>query len=134
MLLAEVSARISAQGLVTTGFTVFQGFLPISPPQAIALYESGGTGPERFLPPTAAIDRCGLQVVVRGAPSDYATPRLQIERLYQAMLGWGAFTQGGVRYLNFTPLQAPFPIDRDETERVKFAVNFLVWKELSPTA
>lgn len=132
MLLTELSARITSQSLVNTGYTVFTGYLPPSPHLAIALYETGGTGMERFFGGSAPVDRAGLQVVVRGAPQDYATPRRQMEKLYQGLSDWTAFTQSGVRYLNFVPLQSPFVFNRDETERVVFAVNFLVWKELSP--
>ena len=57
-----------------------------------------------------------------------------IEKLYQAMAGWGAFLQAdGARYLDFTPLQSPFKLGRDAGERYTFIVNFLVTKEPSPT-
>lgn len=130
MLLDEISARLTAQSLVTTGFIVREGALTDKQDKVIALYETGGTGPELFgaSPP---VERPGLQVVVRGAAHDAATPRAQIESIYQAMIGWGAFSSGGVRYLRLTALQAPFPLRVDENERRLYAVNFLVEKELS---
>lgn len=133
MLLPEVHAKIVAQGWVDTGFVVVRGFLPSTPNTVIALYETGGLAPDRFLMGGVTVDRPAMQVVVRGAPNDYATPRLQMEKIYQGLIGLNAFTQDGTKYINFTPLQAPFLFDRDENERVKFAVNFLVWKEFSPT-
>lgn len=134
MLLPEIHTRLTDQSLVTTGFTVSRGKMLDSPDKVIALYEASGVAPDRFLGSTATLDNASLQVVVRGEPRDYETPRLQIERIYQAMCDWGAFTASGVRYTGIMPLQSPFFFQRDQNERILFAVNFLVSKAFSSTA
>lgn len=133
MLTSELKTKIEATtSLLTTGYTVFRGFLPATPDKAVALFESGGSGQSNAFGGT--VEQPGLQVIVRGAPDDYDVARLQIEKLYQALSGWGAFTVAGTRYLSFTPLQAPFPLGgKDGNQRQTFSVNFLVQKELSAT-
>jgi hypothetical protein len=134
MLTSEISARLSSESLVTTGYTVVRGKVPATPDKVIVLRETGGAGPERFLGGSASVEQPALQVIVRGAKHDYDGPRLQIEQIYQAAMGWGAFTASSVRYLGLTPLQAPTKLRDDENERVEFVVNFLVQKELSSTS
>ncbi len=133
MLLPELKAKLVAEGL-TTGYTVRDGLLPATPDLVIAINETGGSGPEQF-GSSPSIEMPAVQVMVRGAAYDYATPRLQAERIYQALQDWGAWAaDNGTRYLKITPLQAPFPFNRDDNTRVVFAVNFLIEKELSPLA
>lgn len=134
MITSEVSARLTAQSLITTGFTVYRNVMPDTPDKVIALFETGGLGPETFLGTSTTVESPGLQIRVRGAKQDADTPRLQIERIYQAVISWGGFTQAGVKYLGFRALQAPFMMGRGENERVEWSVNFLVLKELSPTS
>lgn len=134
MITAEISARLTAQSLVTTGFAIYRNVMPDTPDKVIALFETGGIGPETFLGSSTTVESPGLQVRVRGIRQDSDTPRLQIERIYQAVIGWGGFTQTGVKYIGFRALQAPFMMGRDANERVEWAVNFLVLKELSATS
>lgn len=134
MMLTELAARFASEGLVAAGYTVMRGVLSDAPDKQIALFETGGSGPSLFLGGSTAVDQPALQVMVRGAAHDYDGPRLVVERLYQAMAGWGGFTASSVRYLGVTPLQAPFVLDRDASERVVFCFNALVQKEPSPTA
>lgn len=133
MLTGEVSARLTAQSLVTTGFSVYRNVWPDTPDKVIALFETGGIGPSLFFS-GATVEQPGLQVRVRGAARDGDAPRLQIERIFQAAIGWGGFTASGVKYLGFEAIQAPFLMGRDGNERVEWAVNFVVRKELSPTS
>lgn len=133
MLTVEFAARLTAQSL-TTGYTVTRGILPATPDKVIAVYETGGSGPSLATGAGNTVENPNVQVVVRGVAHDYDGPRLAVERIYQAALGWGAFTQSSVRYLSVTPLAAPFVRNRDENGRVEWAVNFAVEKELSPTS
>lgn len=131
MLLDETAARITAEGLLAAGYVLLQGALTPTPDKQVVLHETGGLAAARFFCGSATVDQPGLQLVVRGPARDYAGPRAQIETLYQALCDWGAFEASGVRYLGLSPQQAPFPMTRDENERVVFAVNFLVQKEWS---
>ena len=133
MLTDEIKTRLTAEGLVATGYTVLRGKMPATPDKVIVLREGGGAGLERFMG-SASIEQPALQVLVRGAAFDYDGPRQVIERIYQAAQGWGAFAVSGVRYLGLTALQAPNKLREDENERVEFVVNFFVQKELSPTS
>lgn len=130
MITSEVSAKLTAASL-TTGYEVVRGKMPATPDKVIALTEGGGSGQQRFLGDTPPIEEPTLQVLVRGAADDYDGPRLTIERIYQALSGYGGLTLSSVSYLSFTPLQPPFPLRRDNNQRVEFAVNFLVQKGLS---
>jgi hypothetical protein len=130
VITGEVATKLTAASL-TTGYEVLRGKMPSSPDKVIALFETGGAGPQFFLGATDAIEEPSLQVRVRGAANDYDGPRLTIEAIFQALLAYGAFTVSSVRYLSFTPLQSPYPLRRDENQRVEWAVNFLVQKELS---
>ncbi len=129
MLTGELRAKLIAASL-TTGYDVLEGKMPHTPNKVIALTESGGTGPEKFLG-GGTVEQPAVQVRVRGEADDYAGPRLTIERIYQTLDGYGAFTVSGTRYLTLTPLQSPFLLRRDDNARCEFAVNFLVEKELS---
>jgi hypothetical protein len=129
MLTVEMAAKLTAAGL-TTGYTVARGQLLSTPDKQIALYETGGTSPDVAFGGDT-VDNPGLQIVVRGEAQDYDGPRETIEAIYQAILSWGAFTQSDTRYLNVTPLQAPFVRNRDGNQRIEFAFNVLVSKELS---
>lgn len=129
----EVMAKLVAAGL-TTGYSVFVNTLPDQPDKAIALNEGGGFGGDTvFAHAGMSTERPTLQLLVRGVPDEHDVPRLKIEQLYQAIADWSAFVQDGARYMDVTPIQAPFPFRKDERERRIFAVNFNVTKEPSPT-
>lgn len=130
MLSSEFTSRLTSLGL-TTGYTVRRGLLPPDPDKVIAAFETGGSGP--FIAfGGATTENPNLQLVVRGAPRDSDGPRTTIEAIYQATMLWGAFTaSNGTRYLGVMPLQAPFVRQRDVNERVEWAVNFAIEKELS---
>ncbi len=130
MITAELSAKLTAASL-TTGYEVLRGKMPSSPDKVIALFESGGAGVQQFMCEIGAIEEPTLQIRVRGIADDYDGPRLTIERIFQALLGYGAFSTATARYLSFTPLQSPFLFRRDDSKRVELAVNFLIQKELS---
>lgn len=130
MLLSEVASRFSAESLITSGFVIYEGFMPATPDKVIALYERQGTNPEMFFL-GETVEQPMLTVWTRGAKFDQATPRAAIETIFQAVVDWGAFTAGGVRYLGLTPMQSPFLLDKDGNERWRYVVNFLVQKELS---
>lgn len=135
MITADISARLTALSLVTTGFSVYRNFQPPTPDKIIALMETPGASPDRFLGDTDSLENPVLQFVVRGEQGDSDTPRLQIERIYQAVLDWGAFVAAsGTRYSENNVLQAPFLLKRDANERVYWAFNVLFTKGLSATS
>jgi hypothetical protein len=134
MISAEISTRLTALSLITTGFSVYRNYQPDNPDKIIALMETEGMSPDLFLGSSATQENPGLQIVVRGPQGDADTPRLQIERIYQAMVGWGAFSTVNVRYAGTNVIQSPFLFKRDGNERVYWAFNVIFTKALSGLA
>ena len=129
MLTGELSARLTSESLVPSGYTVIRGRMPATPDKVIALAETPGLLPwDEF---STTVEQPGFQVMVRDVAYDYDTPRATIEAIYQAMEGWGAFTASGTRYLRVAPQQPPFLLSRDEDERVTFVFNAIAEKEMS---
>lgn len=128
MLTAEVKAKLVAAGL-TTGYEVLRNAMPATPNKVIALFDSGGFAPEHFMG-ASPIEEPGLQVRVRGEVKDSEGPDTTIKAIFAALIDYGAFEILGARYLGFTALQSPYLLRRDESQRVEFAVNFIVHKEL----
>jgi hypothetical protein len=83
MLTAEISTRLTAQGLVTGDYEVFRGKVPASPDEVIVLHETGGAGAEQFLGATASLEQPALKITVRGTRFQHDEPRLIIERIYR---------------------------------------------------
>jgi hypothetical protein len=136
--LNEIAAKLAALGLGTLGVDLFIGFLPATPPACGAVYEQGGLAPELgFGQPGILFETPALQVVFRGAPGDYAGPRAKAEAAYQGLAAVEAQTlsagAGGTSafYHWIHPQQAPFLLDRDDSQRVRIAFNALCEKEPS---
>lgn len=132
MMATEVRAQLIADELATAG-AIFTNTLPATPDVCVAVDETGGSGNVNFFGDDLGLEQAGLRIRTRGVPQDATTPREMIETIKQALMAHGAFpiSGSGTRYLNFEPLQSPYPLMRDADERVVWAVNFLVLKEHS---
>jgi len=130
MLTDEIKARLAAQSLVNSGFTVFRNVMPDTPHQVIAIFEYGGMAPELFFS-GSTLEQPSIQFRVRGNPNDHDAPRAQIDDIFQAVTNWGGFTQSGTVYLGLQAIQSPFLMNRDANERLEFCVNFKVLKGFS---
>lgn len=112
------------------------GSLPNEPHAIIALREYSAGSPDLGFgaPRGVKFEYAGLQILVRGEPQDYDTPRTLIERLYLAGALVQAKTLGtpGTRHLIWLPQQSPFVLERDPRNRWVMAVNFIVQKDPSP--
>ena len=130
MLLDEVHNYLA--GLSPTLGLIVKGTMPATPDVCLSLFEYGGA-PANMGFNVAGVqhEMPGLQVVTRGAPEDYVEPRNRIERAYQALAKIQGSTVQGTQYLMVKPQQAVFLLDRDESKRVRFVVNFLCEKEPS---
>ena len=133
MLLPELRTKLNALGISgVSSQIIFLGRQPATPDSCITLFETAGAGPQyEFGGSTPAWERPSLQVLVRGDVNDYETPRQMIESIYQAFGNLGAFTQSGVRYQSIAPLQAPFQLTVDSSNRRNFVCNFLIEKGVS---
>jgi len=127
----DIAALIATDGNGTVGGNVFIGPLPASPDLAVSVSPTVGPPPEYVYGEVdIAIEKPRVQVRVRGEERDYDAPRTLMEQIYRGLSRRGAFTVNSTRYLDLTPLQAPFVLGQDDTGRWIFAVNFEAWKEV----
>lgn len=132
MTLDEIGAFVASACSRTVGTDLFKGLLPTAPDVCMAIHEYGGTEPDMvFHRATIAVEHPRVQVVVRGAPHDYATPRAMAELAYRAMAEASAQVVSGTRYLQMRPLQPPFSMGRDEKSRLLIGFNAQLDKEPS---
>lgn len=128
----EIVAKLVALGLGVSGTSLFIGLMPDTPNVCGTVYEYPGLEPVMgFGSPGIDFETPAIQVVFRGEPRDYATPRANAESAYRGLAAVEATTLSGTFYHTITPRQAPFLMRRDENERVYIACNFLCEKALS---
>lgn len=110
--------------------------MPETPDELGVLYEYGGQPPERqFGVVGIKYEKPSVQLVFRGKPNDYLSPRNKAEIAWRFLtsvqpgpLGAGILTP----YLEITPIQSPFDLGPlDANLRASIACNFYVYKELS---
>lgn len=132
MLLPELSGYLEAQGIGTRQVDIFYSRLPDQPDSVVALFEYAGRGPDiDHDGGLLQIEHPAFQVQVRDP--DYDTGRLRIHNVYRAFVRVGNDVIGGTEYHNVLPLQSPFFLRRDDSDRAVFVCNFLVSKGLSPS-
>jgi hypothetical protein len=133
-LLDDIADVLSSGGLGTVGTTIFKGILPSTPDVAISLYETGG-GPNVHAmaagPGTALAERPHLQVVCRHPRTDGAKQAAQ--RTVQ-LLDALSRSINGIAYRSVYALQAPFFLQTDAGDRVEYAVNFEIVKDLATSS
>lgn len=108
---------------------VYLGALPDASPEgldmkvasrAICLYETPGGVPEEFW----AITYPGVQVVVRGAPNEYAEPRNKIQDIFnQLQSNEAALVGDAFVYFNATH-SGPLSLGMNEKRILRLAWNF----------
>lgn len=136
--LDEIAAKLATLGVGTVGTSIHKGMMPETPNVCTAVYEYGGAPPE-FGFGAAGLDRetPAVQIVCRGEPQDYATPRATAETAYAGLAAVECATLSGggtsALYLTIHPQQSPFLLKRDANERVYVCFNCLCEKELSST-
>ena len=108
------------------------GSLSASVDTCVTVYETGGAGADLGLGVDGVqFEYPSIQVVCRGAPDDYATPRATAQLIYKGLPKVQAEALTGVYYHLVRPLQCPFLLKRDENRRVLIACNFACTKEPS---
>lgn len=106
---AIVEVRTYLAALGTLG-TLVLGFMPASPDEIGVIYEYPGFAPERrFGVVGVGYEYPALQIVFRGAPHDYATPRATAELAYRALAQVEVMSLSGTPYLQINPRQSPYP-------------------------
>lgn len=124
----------AADATLISNTNLFTGQLPNGPTTVtVALIERGGQRPVTTFGASAITSETVLiEVIVRGAASDYATPRATAETLYRAFETASAQTLGSTKYAAFNVTFPPSLYGKDAAGRpiIGFTVN--VMKE--PTA
>jgi hypothetical protein len=129
-LLDDLGSYLQAQGVATLQTDLFKGGLPMDSPLApvhdaiMAIIESAG------LPPfhihniqQASFEQPVVQVVVRGAPYDYAEARARAQAAFLALDGLSNITINGTFYLFVQALQSPFFLHSDQMSRPVIVFN-----------
>ena len=132
-VLDDIAARIATAISGTVGTDVFKGRLPNEPNVCVAVFEYGGRASEHGFGVVTKVqhEHPSVQVLVRGEPQDYETPRATADAIRNSLAQVQATLLNGVLYLMITPLQSPFLFRRDENERVIIACNYSCDKEPS---
>jgi len=131
----EIVEKLEQLGLGTFSGeprTLFLDEMPEDPDVCGAVFETGGSPPEfgfgeegiKFENPTIAI-------WFRGEAHDSAGPHAKIRQAYSELSKIQAEDVGSTPYLEVTPLQPPFILERDDSRRVIWTFNFLAYKEPS---
>lgn len=136
MLLDDIGDYLSSQGIGTVGTDIFKGFLPEATTAAVALYETGGRGPDVAMGAgpigsTVAMEWPRVQVVCRADEYDYATARSKAHDIFKLLHGMPARVINSTSYQWAAAVQSPYLMGRDESNRVLISCNYDVAKALS---
>lgn len=130
MLLPELGAFLSTQGIGTLGTDIFLGTLPAEPDNCVALRDYGGLAPEHDLGTDhLRYEFPRVQVLVRN--TDYVTGHMKAFDIVGDFEAIQDSTLSGVRYRCVDSLQSPFCLKQDENRRWVFACNYQVAKAIS---
>lgn len=136
VLLDDIADMLSSGGVGTVGTDLFKGFLPETDAAVVALYETGGRGPDIAMGAgpigsTVAMEWPRVQVVCRSGEYDYATARSKAHDIFKLLHGLPARLINGTSYQWASAVQSPFLMGRDDSNRVLIACNYDVAKALS---
>lgn len=131
-LLLELTTYLATQGVGTVGTNLFAGFMPDTPHACGTLYEYGGAPPDLgFSYPGIQHENSAVQMVFRGNPTDYSSPRAKSETVYRLFTSMKPGLLTGTKYLQIRANQSPFLMQRDGLQRVYIVCNYICLKELS---
>lgn len=134
-MITPVEIKTLLDTLGTLG-TLTVGSMPASPDSIGTIYEYGGQMIERqFGQAGIRYEKPSLQIVFRGSPEDYASPRnrADIAWRYLAAVNPGPLGAGvSTEYLMITPQQSPFMMGpQDSNRRYLIGFNLYISKGLS---
>lgn len=133
--LQELEAFLLAADIGLTSANLSRTKMPNKPDVMTTLYEYQGPPDEAgFGVAGIKTEHPRIQVVCRGEAEDYDTPRLQLERIRQAMATIQAQTLSGTQWEFVTSLGGVVPLADDTGDRPRIACNFQVDKDPSRTA
>ena len=139
MILDELATYLATTGVGYTtvgGGTadIFKGLAPALPNSALFLFEYPGLPSYKAMQGGvggAIAELPRVQIVCRGEPRDYDTPRTNAKSVHNKLDCLGQKTMTGIDYLWIEALGPPFLLDRDSNERVWIGCNYQVTKRSS---
>ena len=120
-LIDDVAAYLQAQSVGTVGTDIFKGTLPDSPDNCVAVYETGGPAPQKYLP----INKPTFQILVRN--KSYALGRDKLEAVRTALHRKSnlSLVSGQTFAYYILANSEGGHIGRDEAGRDEFSINFV---------
>ena len=130
MVVDEIAAFLSAQGLGTLNVDMWLHVTPDEPTESLTIYEYAGDEPE-YIQDDVMVDTENprIQIAVRSDQPQVA--RLRAEEVYQALMKIRNDILNGTRILRCVPVDNPALLGRDESGRFLVTTNFRVKKELT---
>lgn len=121
----DLADLLSSGGITTT---IFRGFMPESPDEALQVVETGAYPPV-YAFGTVVEERPSVQVMRRSLVANRARAELQfINRMLDAL---GDRSINGTQYKWISVLQPPTPLPRDESNRELFVINLAIAKAVT---
>ncbi len=130
-MLDDIGALLVANGLGTLGTNLFLSLLPANVADAsVVITETGGSGPG-YVHETAqaSTESPSFQVIVRD--NDYGNARSKADSIWKLLSRQRNTLLSGSKYLSIRPIQSPFPLGKDENERLQIIANYAVVKEVT---
>lgn len=125
-ILEAVGTYLQSNNVGTLGTNLFLAVMPEAPDACVAVYETQGVAPLMTMNNTAAwaIDRPGLQVVVRGARGDYPAARDKADQIRALLAKVTDQSLSGINVMRISPSGAVSPVGNDDNQRPMISVNF----------
>ena len=133
-MLDEVGTYLATQLTLLKATTLFEGIMPDDHDECLAVLDGASSASTLGFGVTTGVqyENPGLMIWCRGKAGDFDTPRDQAHLARQALAKVQATELSGTLYHFIIPMQSPFIIARDESDkRVVFAFNCRVRKEPS---
>ena len=119
-----VAAGVGVFG-AASGWGVYIAVEPVEPDTVVTVYDSGGFAPQYVMNNTVKpLNHPTVQVRVRG--TSYLTANAKIQEVVTALDHKTHFNQGGTRYEAIFRMGDPMFLEKDESDRSIWTVNFHV--------
>jgi len=129
-LLDDIGAYLVTQSIGTLGSDLFLGWLPDTPDTCVAVIEGIGDEALETLGSTSStnMEQPALQIICRGAPDDYNTPRIKAEAVKAALQDVANQVLTSTLYYRIRMRHPPWPMGKDENKRFMLSTNYDVIK------
>lgn len=122
----DLADFLSSGGISTT---IYRGFMPDTPDEALQLVETGGYPPVYAFGTTVVEERPTVQLMRRSSVANRARADLYV--IKQLLDGMGDRSINGTAYKWVSVLHNPMPIGRDQSNRERFVMNAIIAKAVT---